>query len=315
MMAYGRALDLEGRFQLAGDVYRTIIVHTNPIEDADIAIDANMNLGYCSATMGEWDMASAAYDVAGQIAEASSDIVKVLRARLADAKLLTERGNLPGAEAVLDEAIARSSRESAGEVGGLLKHQRASVALLRGDYELSIRLAYDALTALQTPSNRDRALSDLAAAFAELGCRSAARDAHLILAATAQEQYSRWVATINLMELAGLDLREPSFEQYRRELSEGSLPPSLAAVYHLYVGQGYQRFGKFDLAEQSLAHAVDISQTHKLNRYLFQAESALAELRAGRHGDRPMAAEPVGSVRQIAESIRGMRLATIDSGR
>lgn len=315
LMAYGRALDLDGRFQLAADVYRTIIVHTNPIEDSDIAIDANMNLGYCAATMGEWDMASGAYEVAGQIAEASSDIVKVLRAQFADAKLLTERGNLPGAEAVLDEAIGRASRENVGEVGGLLKHQRASVALLRGEYELSIRLAYDALSALQTPSNRDRALSDLAAAFAELGCHTAARDAHLILAATAQEQYSRWVAAINLMELAGLDLREPNFEQYRRELSDASLPPSLAAVYHLYVGQGYQRFGKFDLAEQSLVHAVDISQTHKLNRYLFQAESALAELRAGRHLDRPATVEPTPSVREIAESIRGMRLVAVDSGR
>lgn len=313
LMAYGRALDLEGSWRLAADVYRTIIAHTNPIEDADIAIDANMNLGYCMATMGEWDLASRAYEVAGQIAEASSDIVKVLRARLADAKLLTERGNLPGAEALLDDAIGRASHETAGEVAGLLRHQRASVALLRGDYELSIRLAYDALTILRTPSNRDRALSDLAASFAELGCRTAARDAHLILAATAQEQYSRWVATINLMELAGLDMREPNFEQYRRDLSEASLPPSLAAVYHLYVGQGYQRFGKLDLAEQSLAHAVDISNAHQLNRYRFQAEAALAELRAGRHGETPRVAEPAPSIRAIADSIRDMRMTTIAS--
>jgi len=315
LMAYGRALDLEARWGLAADVYRTIIAHTNPIEDADIAIDANMNVGYCYATLGEWDLASAAYDVAGRIAEASSDIVKVLRARLADAKLLTERGNLPGAEAVLDEAIGRAAGETVGEVAGLLKHDRSAVALLRGDYELSIRLAYDALTTLRTPSNRDRALSDLAAAFAELGCRSAARDAHLILAATAQEQYSRWVATINLMELAGMDLREPNFEQYRRELSEASLPPSLAAVYHLYMGQGYQRFGKFDLAEQALAHAVEISNTYKLNRYLFQAETALAELRAGKQSERSLLVEPTEAVRGIAESIRDMRLAAVATER
>ena len=33
--------------------------------------------------------------------------------------------------------------------------------------------------------------------------KSAARDAFLIIAATAREQYLRWTATINLMELAG----------------------------------------------------------------------------------------------------------------
>ena len=310
LMAYGRALNLEGQWRLSADVYRTIIAHTNPMEDSDIAIDANMHLGYCSVTLGEWDLAAAAYSFAGQIAEASGDIVKVLRARLADAKLLTDRGNLPGAEAVLDEAIGRASRMNIGEVGGLLKHQRASVAALRGEHERSIRLVYEALTALESPSARDRALSDLAATFAELGCRSAARDAHLILAATAQEQYSRWVATINLMELAGLDMREPNFEQYRRELADAPLPPSLAAAYHLYIGQGYQHFGKFDLAQQSIAHAIDISSTHHLNQYLFQAETALADLKAGRRNNDKPAVEPAHSIRDIAVSLREMRMAS-----
>jgi len=310
LMAYGRALDLEGQWRLAADVYRTIIAHTNPIEDSDIAIDANMCLGYCSITLGEWDLAAAAYSYAGQIAESSGDIVKVLRARFADAKLLTDRGNLPGAEAVLDEAIGRASHMNVGEVSGLLKHQRASVAALRGDHDRSIRLVYEALRTLESPSARDRALSDLAATFGELGCRSAARDAHLILAATAQEQYSRWVATINLMELAGLDMREPNFEQYRRELVDTPLPPSLAAAYHLYVGQSYQRFGKFDLAEQSIGHAIEISSTHHLNQYLFLAETALADLKAGRRNTASPAVEPPPSLRDIVESIRGMRMAT-----
>ena len=309
LMAYGRALDISAQWPLASDVYRTIIAHTNPVEDADVAIDANMQLGYCSAMMGAWDDASRAYEIAGQIAEASSDIVKVLRARLADAKLLTDLGNLPGAESVLDEAIGRASNLNIGEVAGLLKHQRASVAFLRGDYEHSIRLAYEALVALQSPAARDRALADLAAAFGELGCRTAARDAHLVLAATAQEQYTRWMATINLMELASMDLREPNFEQHRRELAGASLPPSLAAVYYLYVGQGYQRFGKFDLAEHAIEHAIGIANSHKLNQLLFQAESALHEVRTGRHGAMPHSIEPPVPVREIADSVRQMRSA------
>jgi hypothetical protein len=315
LMAYGRALDITAEWQLASDVYRTIIAHANPVEEADVAIDANMQLGYCAGMLGEWDVAFAAYELAGQIAEASSDIVKVLRARLADAKLLTDRGNLPGAETVLDEAIGRASGLTVGEVGGLLKHQRASVAFLRGDYERSIGLAYEALLALQSPAARDRALADLAAAFAELGCRSAARDAHLILAATAEEQYTRWMATINLMELAAFDMREPNFEQYRRELADSALPPSLAAAYYLYVGQGYQRFRKFDLAEHAIEHAIGIANSHKLNQLLFQAEAALVDVRTGRFSEAPQASEPPAPVRVIAESIRDMRMATLESSR
>jgi tetratricopeptide (TPR) repeat protein len=294
-------------------VYSTVIAHTNPLEDSDIAIDANMHLGYCAATLGNWELAAAAYSEAGQIAEASGDIVKVLRARLADAKLLTERGNLPEAATILDSAIDRAASHEVGEVTGLLKHQRGSVAFLRGEYERSIRFVYDAITALQSPAARDRALGDLAAAFAELGCRSAARDAHLILAATASEQYTRWMATINLMELAAFDMREPNFEQHRRELADSSLPPSLAAVYHLYVGQGYQRFGKHDLAIQFIEQALDLASIHKLNRVYFEAEAALADAKSGRHLSSPPTTTPTGTIQAIANELQNTRMATVAS--
>ena len=314
IMAYGRALNLEGRWKLAADVYRTVIAHTNPVEDSDIAIDANMHLGYCCVTIGDWEMAAAAYDEAGRIAEASGDIVKVLRARLADAKLLTERGSLPDAAAVLDDAIERASNADVGEVRGLLKHQRASVAFLRGEHERSIRLVYEALNALESPSARDRALADLAAMFAELGCRTAARDAHLILATTAQEQYTRWMASINLMELAALDMREPNFEQHRRELSEAPLPPSLAATYYLYVGQGFNRFGKRDLAIQSVQHALEIASTNNLNRLYFEVEAALASLKSGHVPAAQPARAPAESVADIADELSRTRQVKVAAG-
>jgi tetratricopeptide (TPR) repeat protein len=220
---------------------------------------------------------------------------------------MTERGNLPGAATVLDAAIDRASGVDVGEVRGLLKHQRASVDFLRGDYERSIRLAYEAITELQSPSARDRALGDLAAAFAELGCRSAARDAHLILAATAQAQYIRWMATINLMELAALDMREPNFEQHRRELVDAPLPPSLEATYHLYVGQGFERFGKHDLAVQAVEHALQIAETHKLSRLYFEVEAALQALKAGKVPAVPAVVAPAVSVVDIADELHRMR--------
>jgi tetratricopeptide (TPR) repeat protein len=313
LLAYGRYLNLDGKWALAADVYTTVIAHTDPLEDSDIAIDANMHLGYCAATLGNWELAAAAYHEAGQIAEASGDIVKVLRARLADAKLLTERGNLPEAATVLDRAIDRASQHDVGEVHGLLKHQRGSVAFLRGEYERSVRFVYEAMTALQSPAARDRALADLAAAFAELGCRTAARDAHLILAATATEQYTRWMATINLMELAAFDMREPNFEQHRRELADSPLPPALAAVYHLYVGQGYQRFGKHELAIQSIEHALELANAHKLNRVMFEAETALADAKSGRRLSAPPATVPGESIRAIADELHTTRTAAVAS--
>ncbi|HEX7942003.1 MAG TPA: hypothetical protein VF488_09370, partial [Gemmatimonadaceae bacterium] len=154
---------------------------------------------------------------------------------------------------------------------------------------------------------RDRVLADLAGTFFEIGLRSAARDANLVLAATAQEQYTRWVAMINLLEIASIDRSELIFEQYRRELATSDLPASLAAFYHFYVGQGYRMFERFDLARSSLERAVDIATRHQVNEVIFKAEQALGEIRAGGAMVVEESREPSPAVSDVASAIRELR--------
>ena len=275
LMAYGRALDYVGRFRLAGDVYRTVLAHVHPGDDADVAADAQIQYGYCMRMVGEWDEAAGAYAAAGRIADAAGDPVRALRARMAEARLALTRGNLPEADRILDAAIDEATTRQLTEVRALALHTSATVAHARGDFERAIRLAYEALEGLSNPMSRDRALADIAAAFAELGVRSVAREAQLVLAATAQEQYSRWQASINLLEIAALDRFEPVFEQYRRELAEADLPPFLAAMYHLYVGEGLRLFGRMEAARVALERALALATQNRFNQLLFRAEEAL----------------------------------------
>jgi hypothetical protein len=182
------------------------------------------------------------------------------------------------------------------------------VAHLRKDYERAVRLGYEALGGTKTQTARDRVLVDIATSFTELGVRSAARDAYLILAATAQEQYTRWVAQINLMELAALDGQQTVFEEHRRELSTALLPASLSAYYFFYVAQGYRLFDRERAAEAALSRAVEIASANQLNQILIQAEQALEELRAGRQPAVPMEAQdPPQSAVPVAAAIREMR--------
>lgn len=278
LMAYGRALDFEGQLRLAADVYRTLVAHAHPAEEPDVAIDASMQLGFCLRRLGELDAAAAAYAQAGGAADAAGDLMRVLRAQVADAKIAVARGNLPRAEEILDRTIAAASENSFPELHGLTLHERAVVAHLRGDYARAVRIAYDALGRLHSPTARDRVLGDLAASFILLGVRSAARDALLVLAATAQEQYSRWLATINLMELEAMDGCEPRFEEYRRQLDGLSLPPVLQAEYYFSLGEAHRLFDHVEQSRQALTRAVDVAAAHGLNEHLFRAERALAEL-------------------------------------
>lgn len=260
-------------------------------------------------TLAQVDEASTAYARAGCVAAMAGDIVNVLRARISEANLAIDRGNFPHAQTLLDETIQESQANRLHEVKALALHARADVAIRRGEFEAAIGMAYEALDGLTSPAARDRVMSDIATAFYELGMRSAARDAYLILAATAQEQYTRWAAVINLMECAAADYREPMFEQYRRELASEALPISLACHYHLYVGQGYSMFGKTEQARASLERALELAERHHINEILFRAEQSLEALRDS--GVVIIASAPVFSptpeLQRVADAVREMR--------
>jgi tetratricopeptide (TPR) repeat protein len=194
---------------------------------------------------------------------------------------------------------------------GLALHERSIVAYEGGEYSRAIRFAYDALPKLSGQSARDRVLADIAASFLDLGVVSAARDAFLVLAATAQEQYVRWTATLNLLELSVLETSEPRFESYRRELAGVQLPANLEVGFHLQSGKGYMAFGRWDRAQRSLNCAVELAAKHRLNQLLFSAEESLRQLegiQAAKATSMPFTAVvPPESIADVAAAIHQMR--------
>jgi tetratricopeptide (TPR) repeat protein len=316
LMAYGRPLRFDAKWRLAGDVYATVLAHAHPIDEADVYIDASMQLGLCSRMLGAWDVAAAAYAEAGRVATSIGDVVGILRARIADARLSMSRGNLPRAEEILDDTIARATAESLDEVTGTALHERATLAIERGEYEQSIRFAYRALAKMSGQAARDRVLADIAGAFLDLGVRSVARDAFLVLAATAQEQYVRWTSTLNLFDIAIRDGSEPAFEMYRRQLADADLPVALAVYFHLISGKGFETFGRVEQARRALTQAIDLAAAYRLNQLLFTAEESLKQLEAGEAATAAAAATGVvpHSVADVAAAIKEMKaLAVVGS--
>jgi hypothetical protein len=154
---------------------------------------------------------------------------------------------------------------------------------------------------------RERILNDLATSFHMLGDKSAARDAFLILASTAREQYLRWTATINLMELAAEDGVSIQFERYKQQLASATLPPMLQVQFELHVGRGYQTFGEYELAGTWLARAGRTATAHSFNQLAFAAEDALANNTRAARPSRVATFETPEDVRQIATELREMR--------
>lgn len=307
LIAYGASLEYDARYALAADVYRAVIAHAHPVEESDIATTAHIQLAICLRIMGNRNAAAEAYGMASQIAEAAGDMVGVLRARLGDATIAMERGNLPRAEQLLDQAIVDSERPGLEDVHARALHERAGVAFFRKDYEQSIRFAYEAMRVATSPAGRDRILSDLATAFMRLGVLSAARDAYLVLVATAQEQFTRWTATMNLMEIASRDGAETVFERYRRELEGVALPPFIAADYCIQAGEGYQRLGRTELACAYLEKALSLANQHQFNQVVFYVEEALRQVGTPRVTNPSVQWQPSDEVREIAGHLRRLR--------
>ena len=278
LMAYGRALQQDAKWALAGDVYRTVLSYATPIEDSETVIAANMQLGRCLRVLAEWDESLSCFAAASQVATITDDVMGILRARIQEAHIAIDRGNLPYAETLLDQTILQAKESGLPEISATATHDRAHLALRRGRADEALVLQYEAFKGVRNQMARDRVLNDLGESFVQLGVYSAARDAYLVVAATAQEQYMRWTATINLLDVAVYERREPLFEQYRRDLEGVELPPTLETYYYIFVAEGYRAFDQPSLAKIAITRAIELSTTHQLGQALFKAEGIFHEL-------------------------------------
>jgi hypothetical protein len=278
LLAYGRALNFAGRWALACDVFASADRAAGAPANPRLSVESNIAYGAAARKMADWDESAHAYARAAHVASTIGDSAGLLQVEVGVANNDIARGNLPAAESRLDNVIANARAGGFNDVLGLALHSRASVAHLRGGYADAVRLGHEALEATRNLTARDAIVADIAAAFAGMGMRDAARDGYLIVAVTAQSQWVRWQATLNLMELAALDGREPDFDAYARELEIAPLDTRLRAYYFIFLSAGQQRFGREAEAETSLAEGLAFATKNQLHQIAYEAQAAIADM-------------------------------------
>ena len=307
LLVFGRTLEARTRWELALDVYSSLLAlqrHSSPHAE----VEAYIRIAECHRHRAEWELAENAFATAAYVAASEGDHAAALRARCYGASVTAERGNLDEADTQLAAVESEAVDMRRADLLALARHGRAHVAFLRGNVELAARLAFEALENLPDPRERDRALADVAAAFAELGVRSAARDAQLIISATTQDSYVRWTSLINLMELAAGDRVRPAFEQYRRALVAERLPPRLAGYFHYYSGGGAHAFGDATAARDEYRRALGIATRAGLAPLARDAAAALRALDGeGAPPNAPPARDPTPATAGIAGALARMR--------
>ena len=278
-----------GRVYLSGaawsqgrDVYATGVEAARIAERDEVLLECLFGEGHAIRMMRQFDEAAAHYARMHTVATRLGNTRYQLEARLGVAKLMIDRGDLKAAGGRLDRLIARAHQTGCIPIESKALHDRARVAGEAGEYPSALRFAYAALQLCEEPRERDRILGDVAHALALVGEHDAARDGSLILAATAQEQDVRWMASIHLMELAALEGREQEFDSYRDRLASEPLTPAVEAWYQRCVGVGCARFGKPDDARAAFVRMRTISERHRLARLLIEADESLEQLESER---------------------------------
>jgi tetratricopeptide (TPR) repeat protein len=280
LMGYGRALDYEASWGLAIDVFSTVAMLAKPERNARLAVEANTAVGGAARRNGDWETSGRAYSHAAYIADTLGDRQGVLGVQIGIANTYLAKGNLPQAETILDDVIVQARDQEFAEIQSLALHSRASLAHRRGEHAEGLRLAHEAFGLAVKAGDRDFILEDIAALFTELGLRDSARDAHLILAATAQSKLVRWTATLNLMELASVDGLPDAFDSYARELARAPMGPWIRSHYLLFLGEGLGRFGRQDAAIEALEEAQSFAESNQIHQIAFRAQDALADVRS-----------------------------------
>jgi len=316
LIAYGRALNFEGRWGLACDVFGTADRIAGAPHHVPISIESNIALGAAARRMTDWERSAHAYSRASHLAETIGDRSSALLVEEGRATTHMVRGNLPAGEAVLAGVVEEARARGLNDVLGRALHSQMSIHHQRGEYAEAVRVGHAALDVMTDLTARDGVLSDIAAAFGGMGMNEPARDGYLIVAATAQSQWVRWQATINLMELAALDDREADFLAFAGELEHAQLDPRLRAHYYIYLGGGQQRFGNYAAAETSIAEGQSIAEKNQLYQLAHEAAVALAALKSHAASQRALIAPPAEVplfLREIASELSDLREVAMSS--
>ena len=306
LMAYGRALDYAASWGLAIDVFSTVAKLTRPEKNAKLSVEAHVAVGGAARRNGDWDTSARAYSQAAYIADTLGDRQGVLTVQVGIANTYLAKGNLPQAQTILDDVLVQSRDHELTQVQAVALHSRAALAHQKGDNSEGLKLANEALNLTTNPTERDVILDDIAALFTEIGLRDAARDTHLVLAATTQSEMVRCQATINLMELASLEDMPEAFDGYARQLAQIPLAPWLRAHYLLFLGEGMNRLGRRDASEDALNEAISFAEANQIHQVSFKAQATLSAIRTSARPTKPFVASPTWVPEEVTSVIHAM---------
>ena len=281
MFDLARDLIIAGRFDEALDVLTTFEGAAGARLEPSAAITAAMLAGRAMRHAARFDEADAAYRRAGALAAAIGDRRMEAFSRVGCAIVLHWKGNLAAAErAYLDlqgdaRTLGDPLLESQVEDGlGIVLGMRGQYPDAAPHFWKAFELARD------YPEDAIAALHNLGYTMCRLGeVEAAERAFRFILKQGGSVELTNNVL-IEMMHCASFRRDRVGFARWSAECGRvlERMLPNQVADYHLKLGIGLARFGRFDRAGSELQLALNAARVHGLHEFEFRIERILAGL-------------------------------------
>ena len=262
MLQYGRILHMTNQWQLAMDVFGSLLSHALAYSDDTTVAYAAGRLAFVLRHLGQLEASDNAYTVVLQHLTLDANPDWYFRMHMGLSTNLAMRGRFDEAERILNAIILEAKLRDMPDLQGTALHGKAFLANERLDYVNGIQYDQAALQLLESADERTYALMNLGAGFLGYGDHRTARGVLLRVLAKTQDECARHKALVNLLEIAAKDRDRKNFEKYRHAIEDEKMLPDIQAYYQLYLAKGYYNFGNTSAAQESWKHALTIAEAH-----------------------------------------------------
>jgi tetratricopeptide (TPR) repeat protein len=278
------------------------------------ALEAARFAGRAWRRSSEWDRALGWYGVARSLAAATADLAREAMVLDGAAKVHKERGNLPRARQLLDEALKLALESGDSQAVGTTYHDMGAVAAMASSFEEGIRMTWLAVRHYENDQDRLSALTLLASILTEAGELRAAESAYAVVARRVKSIVYRLYALSGFAKVAGLRMDRPEFERRVAILEAAGFeegPAAFKAGSWIDRGEVYRKLRDLVAARRCYETAIELAEAHKLGQFLIQAEEAIhiidgLETRGAQQAELP-AISSSREIEEIREELDRMR--------
>jgi tetratricopeptide (TPR) repeat protein len=278
VLALGVHVEDLGHLAGAREFYRSAYEASMAVAADHEALEAARFAGRAWRRSSEWDRALGWYGVARSLAAAAGDLAREAMVLDGAAKVHKERGNLPRARQLLDEALNLALQSGDSQAIGTTYHDMGAVDAMASRLEDAIRLTWLAVRHYDSDQDRLSALALLGSILTEAGELRAAESAYAIVARRVRSIVYRLYALSGYAKVAGLRSDRAEFERRVSVLEAAGFeegPAAFKAGSWMDRGEVYSRLRDPAEARRCYERAIELAEAHKLGQFLIQAEEAL----------------------------------------